>query len=144
MNTYVIYGWSHRGLNYEMEEPMDVQDYGNDYAGLETYQGGFDSEEDAKRGIVRSYPHQHPNEVPDRLYIEDEPIDDYNQEGYYVPRERLYHGANKQTEVDEVAVSQDARQRAPEDDPGEEGETESYQRYHSPSSQGKPMRSHDR
>ena len=130
-----------RGMKYEAEEPMDIQDYGNDYAGLETFQGGYDSEDDAKRGIVRSY-HHGPNEAPDRLFIEDEPMEDYNREGYYVPRERT-QGANKNREGDDRATHDT---RYTEDMPPsseKKDESDSYQRYRSPIS-SKSMRPRDR
>lgn len=126
-----------RGLKYEAEEPMDIQDYGNDYAGLETFQGGYDSEDDAKRGIVRSY-HQGPNEAPDRLFIEDEPMEDYNREGYYVPRERT-QGASKNREGHDGATHTEDMPPSSE----KKDEPDSYQRYRSPLS-SKSMRPRDR
>jgi len=116
-----------RGLSYDVEEPNDVQQYGNDYGGLETYQGGYDSEDDAKRGIVRSY--HTSNVVPDTLYMEEEPVDDYNQEGYYVPRERT-HGSS--LEARERPQAQDVRQKnrqTEEEMPNEKPQADSYRRY---------------
>ena len=106
-----------RGMKYEAEEPMDIQDYGNDYAGLETFQGGYD-------------------------FIEDEPMEDYNREGYYVPRERT-QGASKNREGDEGATHDN---RYTEDMPPsseKKDESDSYQRYRSPIS-SKTMRPRDR
>ena len=44
-----------RGQAYDIEEPLEIQQYETDYGGLETFRGGYDSENDADRGIVRSY-----------------------------------------------------------------------------------------
>ena len=62
---------------------MEITHYGDSYGGVQTFKGGYDSEEDAKRGIQRNFEQEEPAE---ELYIEDrEPLDDYNGDGYYMP-----------------------------------------------------------
>lgn len=76
-----------RDMAYERQEPEEVKSYGDSYGGVDTYSGGYDSEEDARRGIVRHHSkYQLP--VARDIYVEDEPVQDYNNDGYYVPRER--------------------------------------------------------
>ena len=115
-----------RSLSYDEEEPIDVQQYGNDYAGLETYQGGYDSEDDAKRGIVRSY--HTSNVAPENIYIEEEPVEDYNQEGYYVPRERSHRERTHGSSLEARERPQDVRQTE-EDMPNEKPLANPYHRY---------------
>ncbi len=81
-------------MKYERDEPVEVTHYGNDFGGVETFQGGYDSEDDAKRGINRfqrkefqSKPNEDMHHRPE-FYMDDEPVEDYTQEGYYVPQER--------------------------------------------------------
>lgn len=74
-----------RHIKYDRKDPIETKHYGNDYGGVETYRGGYDSEDDAKRGIVRYHPMQYAQKD---IYVEDEPVEDYNKDGYYVPRER--------------------------------------------------------
>merc|ERR1711860_369954 len=71
------------GIRYESEDPVEITHYGDSYGGVQTFKGGYDSEEDAKRGIQRNFEQEEPAE---ELYIEDrEPLDDYNGDGYYMP-----------------------------------------------------------
>ena len=37
-------------------EPMKIENYGDSYGNVETYKGGYDSEQDTKKGIVRFHP----------------------------------------------------------------------------------------
>ena len=73
-----------------------MEKYGNAYGGVETFKGGYDSESDNEQGIVRYHPYHSSGRTPPSPYernieVEDEPLEDYNREGYYVPKEKNYY-----------------------------------------------------
>ena len=93
-------------IKYEKEDPVEINHYGDSFGGVQTFKGGYDSEEDAKRGIQRNF------NRPDLadIYIEEEPLDDYNREGYYVPQERAHHQQRAPEEEDDEAESEEESQ----------------------------------
>lgn len=97
---------------YENKEPIKVETYGDSYGGVQTYSGGYDSQQDAKNGIVRYYPYDQksPNSASDTTPYQlrnshignnnNEPYEDYNEEGYYVPKEKRYYEINSEVNAD--------------------------------------------
>ena len=90
---------------YENKEPIKVETYGDSYGGVQTYSGGYDSQQDTKNGIVRYHPYDQksPNAATSttpyqlrNVQIENEPYEDYNEEGYYVPKEKKYYEINSE------------------------------------------------
>ena len=83
-------------MKYEREEPLEVNHFGDSYGTVKTFKGGYDSEEDAARGIQRHFKPTFDQDDEPEIYIEGEPVHDYNPQGYYVPKERS-HQAMEQT-----------------------------------------------
>ena len=94
------------------KRPIKVETYGDSYGGVQTYSGGYDSQQDAKNGIVRYYPYDQksPNSASDTTPYQlrnshignnnNEPYEDYNEEGYYVPKEKRYYEINSEVNAD--------------------------------------------
>ena len=127
-------------IRYEAEDPVEITHFGDSYGGVQTFKGGYDSEEDAKRGIQRNFDQEQPSEQ--EIYqIEGEPLEDYNRDGYYVPlqdrrRSRPYHPELEEDSEEEEWRSspeyynpdQRPEMIEPEDDEEEEDEMENPRR----------------
>ncbi len=76
-----------KGGQYEHEEPVVVETYGDSYGGMETFSGGYDSEDDSRRpqyfrsgdndgnGYIRGHSRD--------IRVDREPVEEYREDGGY-------------------------------------------------------------
>ena len=106
-------------MKYERDEPLEVNHYGDSFGSVKTFKGGYDSEEDAARGIQRHFKPTYDQDDEPEIYIEGEPLHDYNRDGYYVPKERS-HQAMEQT------YQEDMDEEPETENPYREGDEEGW------------------
>ena len=101
-------------MKYEQEEPLEVNHYGDSYGTVKTFKGGYDSDSDAKLGIQRQFrPTFDQDQDEPEIYIEGEPVHDYNRDGYYVPKERS-HQAMEQSYQDDMEEEPESEEQGGE------------------------------